>query len=233
MFRQSSQIRNVFFTKGKPSLIKATKDFYVVSKRISERNSSGSHYTTQFSGCLEWAGKPSFWTTCKHPWEYQTLACNVFPCFFSLANNNSPLVTGFFPITWQHQISGWPLCFQIEGKSQYWYISVRESLCFESTHGPADILYTYLVFPGGLVQWSASRGVLCTDSLFHLQTGQVLSESGRGKHTKSICLVIKESRKNHWTVPEWYNQAKCWCVPYELLLLGHPSANTIVKWWGK
>lgn len=150
-------------------------------------------HNTIFS--LEWAGKPSFWTTCKHPREYQTLPWNVFSCFFfSLANNKGPLVSGFFPITWQHQISGWPLFFQIEGKSKYWYLSVKECLCFESTHGPADILYTYLVFPGGLVQWLASRGVLCTDSLFHLQMGQVLSESGRGKNTKSIWSSRSQKR---------------------------------------
>lgn len=47
------------------------------------------------------------------------------------------------------------------------------------------------------MQWLASREALGTDSLFHLQMGQVLSESGRGKNTKSICFVIKESKKNH------------------------------------
>lgn len=72
----------------------------------------------------------------------------------------------------------------------------RESLCFGSTHGPADAgLYTYLVFPGGLVQWLASHGGLGTDSLFRLQMEQVPSESGRRKKHKGSQFFFHQGVK--------------------------------------
>lgn len=59
---------------------------------------------------------------------------------------------------------------------------VWKNQCFGRAHDPVDIaLPTYLVFPGGLVQWLISHGVLGTDSLFHLQMERVPSESGRRK----------------------------------------------------
>lgn len=49
------------------------------------------------------------------------------------------------------------------------------------------------------MQWLASRGVLGTDSSFHLQMGQVPSESGRGgKHKVNLFFhrIVKKEPFN-------------------------------------
>lgn len=70
-------------------------------------------------------------------------------------------------------------------------MSVWKKQSFGSAHDPVDVaLPTYLVFPGGLVQWLTSHGVLCTDSLFHLQMEQVLLESGRRKKHKESKIIF-------------------------------------------
>lgn len=68
---------------------------------------------------------------------------------------------------------------------------VWKKQCFGSARGPVDVaLSTYLVFPGALVQWSTSHGVLGTDSLFHQRMEQVPSESGRRKKHKEIKFIF-------------------------------------------
>lgn len=62
---------------------------------------------------------------------------------------------------------------------------------FGNAHDPVDTaLSTYLVFPGGLVQWLTSHGGLGTDSLFHLQMEQVPSESARRKKNEESKFIF-------------------------------------------
>lgn len=68
---------------------------------------------------------------------------------------------------------------------------VWKKQCLGSAHDPVDVaLSTYLVFPGGLVQWLTSHGVLGTDSLFHLRMEQVPSVSGRRKKHKESKFIF-------------------------------------------